>query len=75
MVTKNKTTLHDKDPETMSKSERAEWERRFVEETIKPRVIGYSDTMNGAKKLIGKKKRCHIETVNGVYLVIQAKAR
>jgi hypothetical protein len=75
MAAKKPTTMWDKDPMKMNKEEKREWEQKLLEETIKPRIIGYSDTETGARQIIGKKKRCHIEKEGKVFLVIQAKAR
>ena len=74
MVTKHNSIL-DKDPMKMTREDRKKWEQALVEENIKPRLIGYSDTEKGAKTIIGKKKRCHIQPENGVFFVIQAKSR
>lgn len=75
MATKKHDPILDKDPMKMSREDRARWERALVQETIRPVVIGYGATREDAKRIIGRKKRCHIEEENGVYLVIQAKAR
>jgi hypothetical protein len=75
MVAKKRNPILDKDPMKMNREERIRWQQALIEDTIKPRVIGYADTEHGANVIIGKKKRCHIEKQGNTYLVIQAKSR